>query len=97
MNDTFTGSRRMRSRRGTRRAVGTALVGAVACLALPASGAQAATTCAAGVWKASYYANTTFAGTSKLTVCDTAISESYGTRDPQASRSHATTSGSAGR
>ncbi|MGW2434055.1 fibronectin type III domain-containing protein [Streptomyces sp. NPDC001640] len=82
MKDTFTGSRRMRSRRGTRRAVGTALVGAVACLALPASGAQAATTCAAGMWKASYYANTTFAGTPRRAVCDTAISESYGTGDP---------------
>lgn len=80
--NTSTGSRPLRRRRATVRAVGTALSGAAACLALPASGAEAATTCAAGVWKASYYANTTFAGTPKGTVCDSAISESYGTGDP---------------
>ncbi|MFD7439745.1 fibronectin type III domain-containing protein [Streptomyces sp. NPDC059909] len=80
--NTLTRSRRTRRHRATGRAIGTALAGAVACLALPASGAEAATTCAAGVWKASYYANTTFAGTPKLTACDSAISESYGTGDP---------------
>ncbi|MFF3878727.1 PA14 domain-containing protein [Streptomyces sp. NPDC001978] len=62
----------------------TTLVLAVATagLVLPAATAQAVTTCAAGVWKASYYANTTFSATPKLTVCDTAINENYGTGDP---------------
>ncbi|GAA1358063.1 PA14 domain-containing protein [Streptomyces beijiangensis] len=52
-------------------------------LALPAT-AQAATTvnCAAGGWKATYYANTSFSGTPKRTVCDSSISENYGTGDP---------------
>jgi fibronectin type 3 domain-containing protein len=67
------------------RAAALALSVAAAGLALPATAAQAATasvTCGTGVWKATYYANTTFAGTAKKTACDTAISENYGTGDP---------------
>jgi hypothetical protein len=44
--------------------------------------AQAAVTCKDTVWKAKYYANTTFKGDPKKTVCDTTISENYGTGDP---------------
>ncbi|MFM9608226.1 PA14 domain-containing protein [Streptomyces niveiscabiei] len=55
----------------------TALTG----LAFPAT-AQAAVTCAPGVWKAQYYAGTALTGTPKATVCDTAIAENYGLGDP---------------
>ncbi|MGA5701731.1 fibronectin type III domain-containing protein [Peterkaempfera bronchialis] len=64
------------------RAAALALTTASAGLALPASTAHAATTCAVGVWKATYYANTKFSGTPKRTVCDTAINENYGTGAP---------------
>ncbi|MER8046817.1 PA14 domain-containing protein [Streptomyces sp. NPDC094032] len=47
-----------------------------------ATPAAAAVTCNAPVWKAQYYANTTFSGTPKLTACDTAIAENYGYGDP---------------
>ncbi|MER7759668.1 PA14 domain-containing protein [Streptomyces sp. NPDC097619] len=75
----------MRISLGTRRrtagvavfSLATALTG----FAFPAS-AQAAVTCKAGVWKAQYYANTTYAGTPAATVCDTAIAEDYGLKDP---------------
>lgn len=50
-------------------------------LAFPTA-AQAAVTCPAGVWKAQYYANTTFTGAPKATVCDTSIAENYGQGDP---------------
>ncbi|WP_328725850.1 hypothetical protein [Streptomyces sp. NBC_00259] len=47
------------------------------------SPAHAATvTCADGVWKATYHANTTLTGTPRRTVCDAAISENYGTGAP---------------
>ncbi|MBT2396029.1 PA14 domain-containing protein [Streptomyces sp. ISL-100] len=49
---------------------------------LPTSAAQAAVTCTDGVWKATYYANTSFSGTPKLTACDTSVNEDYGTGDP---------------
>ncbi|MFJ7990375.1 PA14 domain-containing protein [Streptomyces sp. NPDC096351] len=44
--------------------------------------AQAAVTCASGVWKAEYFANTTLTGTPKATVCDTSVAENYGLGDP---------------
>ncbi|MEU9293701.1 PA14 domain-containing protein [Streptomyces sp. NPDC048266] len=49
---------------------------------LTAAPASAAVTCASPVWTAQYYANSTFSGTPKLTTCDNAISENYGTGDP---------------
>ncbi|MCD2465893.1 PA14 domain-containing protein [Streptomyces sp. MBT42] len=49
---------------------------------LTATPAAAAVTCAAPVWKAEYYANTTLTGTPKLTTCDSVIAENYGTGDP---------------
>ncbi|EKX66904.1 fibronectin type III domain-containing protein [Streptomyces ipomoeae] len=49
-------------------------------LAFPATAAAAG--CATGEWTAKYYANTSFSGTPKKTVCDKAISENYGTGDP---------------
>ncbi|WP_405725129.1 PA14 domain-containing protein [Streptomyces sp. NBC_01537] len=69
-------------RAATARAAALALAVAAAGLALPASTAQAAVTCATNVWKVSYFANTAFSGTAKKTACDTAISENYGTGDP---------------
>ncbi|MEU6537934.1 PA14 domain-containing protein [Streptomyces sp. NPDC047000] len=62
-------------------ATAAAIAAATAGLALPTT-AHAATTCADGVWKATYYPNTSFSGTPKLTTCDTSISEDYGTGDP---------------
>ncbi|MEU6927848.1 PA14 domain-containing protein [Streptomyces sp. NPDC046374] len=47
-----------------------------------ATPAAAAVTCNAPVWKAQYYANTTFSGTPKLTACDSAVAENYGYGDP---------------
>ncbi|MFI2780875.1 PA14 domain-containing protein [Streptomyces sp. ALB3] len=44
--------------------------------------ASAAVTCAAPVWTAQYFGNATFSGTPKLTACDSAISENYGSGDP---------------
>ncbi|MER5916021.1 PA14 domain-containing protein [Streptomyces sp. NPDC001982] len=49
---------------------------------LTAVPASAAVTCASPTWRAQFYANTSFSGTPKLTACDTAISENYGTGDP---------------
>ncbi|MEW2491710.1 PA14 domain-containing protein [Streptomyces sp. NPDC048411] len=68
---------RFRAACATAAAMGAALAG----LALPAT-AHAATTCADGVWKATYYPNTSFSGTPKLTTCDSSINENYGTGDP---------------
>ncbi|QNP75090.1 cellulose 1,4-beta-cellobiosidase [Streptomyces roseirectus] len=68
----------------TRRTAGAAVLSlatALTGLAFPAT-AQAAVTCAAGVWKAQYYANTALTGTPKGTVCDAAIAENYGLGDP---------------
>jgi fibronectin type 3 domain-containing protein len=62
-------------------AVVLSLATALAGLAFPTT-AHAAVTCSAGVWKAQYYANTSFSGTPKATVCDTAIAENYGYGDP---------------
>ncbi|MFF9849390.1 fibronectin type III domain-containing protein [Streptomyces litmocidini] len=49
---------------------------------LTATPAAAAVTCASPVWKAEYFANSTFGGTPKLTTCDSAIAENYGYGDP---------------
>jgi fibronectin type 3 domain-containing protein len=59
----------------------TAVV-AVAGGLLTAVPASAAVTCASPTWKAQFYANTSFSGTPRLTACDTAINENYGTGDP---------------
>ncbi len=83
----FTSPDRKRDRRHTRisrRTTGVAalsLATALTGLAFPAT-AQAAVSCAAGVWKAQYYADTTLTGTPKATVCDTSIAENYGLGDP---------------
>ncbi|MDX2811914.1 PA14 domain-containing protein [Streptomyces sp. PA03-5A] len=58
-----------------------ALAWATTAGAVPAH-ATTAVTCGTNVWKASYYAGTTFNGTPKKTVCDTKISENYGSADP---------------
>ncbi|MGW7369726.1 fibronectin type III domain-containing protein [Streptomyces sp. NPDC054841] len=64
-------------------ATAAAAIGAAsAALALPATAHAATVTCADGVWKASYYANTTLTGTPRRTVCDTSINEKYGTGAP---------------
>ncbi|MBM9510649.1 fibronectin type III domain-containing protein [Actinacidiphila acididurans] len=42
----------------------------------------ASVTCAAGVWKADYYANTRFSGTPKKSLCDTSINENWGSGHP---------------
>ncbi|MGW2618332.1 fibronectin type III domain-containing protein [Streptomyces sp. NPDC001500] len=68
----------------TRRTAGVAvlcLATALTGLAFPVT-AEAAVNCAAGVWKAQYYANTTLTGTPKSTVCDASIAENYGLGDP---------------
>ncbi|OQD51926.1 hypothetical protein BM536_037185 [Streptomyces phaeoluteigriseus] len=73
-----------RSRGAARRTAGAAVLSlatALTGLVFPTT-AQAAVTCSAGVWKAQYYANTTFTGTPKATVCDTSIAENYGNGDP---------------
>ncbi|QKW07512.1 hypothetical protein HUT18_15120 [Streptomyces sp. NA04227] len=73
-----------RSLGAARRTAGAAVLSVATALtgfAFPTT-AQAAVTCAAGVWKAQYYANTAFSGTPKSTVCDTSIAENYGTGDP---------------
>ncbi|MEV3993545.1 PA14 domain-containing protein [Streptomyces sp. NPDC049837] len=49
---------------------------------LTATPAAAAVTCASPIWKAQFFANTSFSGTPKLTSCDTTINENYGTGDP---------------
>ncbi|MFJ5213358.1 PA14 domain-containing protein [Streptomyces sp. NPDC088354] len=58
-----------------------ALATATTAAAVPAH-ATTTVTCGAHTWKASYYANTTFKGTPRKTVCDTKIAENYGTGDP---------------
>ncbi|WP_416978050.1 pectinesterase family protein [Streptomyces sp. T028] len=52
---------------------------------LPAATAQAATSCATGTWKEQFFANAKLSGTPKKTVCDTAISENWGTGKPAVS------------
>lgn len=42
----------------------------------------AAVSCAAGVWKADYYANTTLTGTPRKSLCDKAVSENWGKGHP---------------
>ncbi|SED02362.1 PA14 domain-containing protein [Streptomyces sp. TLI_105] len=49
---------------------------------LTATPAAAAVACVSPVWKAEYFANSTFSGTPKLTTCDSAIAENYGYGDP---------------
>ncbi|MFD5098593.1 PA14 domain-containing protein [Streptomyces albidochromogenes] len=49
---------------------------------ITAAPASAAVTCTSPVWKAQYFGNSTFSGTPKLTACDSAISENYGSGDP---------------
>ncbi|MBT2511917.1 cellulose 1,4-beta-cellobiosidase [Streptomyces sp. ISL-98] len=71
-------TQRLRAACATVAVLGTAVAG----VALPTTAAQAAVTCADGVWKATYYANASFSGTPKLTACDTSINENYGTGDP---------------
>ncbi|MFD7442111.1 fibronectin type III domain-containing protein [Streptomyces sp. NPDC059909] len=63
-------------------AMSAAIAAATAGLALPATAHAATVACADGVWKATYYPNTSFSGTPKLTTCDTSINEDYGTGDP---------------
>ncbi|OEJ25873.1 hypothetical protein AS594_16585 [Streptomyces agglomeratus] len=70
-------NQRLRAACATAAAFGAAVAG----LSLPAT-AHAAVTCAPPVWKAQFYANTSFSGTPKHTACDTAINENYGTGDP---------------
>ncbi|MEV7570115.1 PA14 domain-containing protein [Streptomyces tanashiensis] len=53
---------------------------------LTATPAAAAVTCASPLWKAEFYANSTFTGTPKLTSCDSAIAENYGSGDPAGGR-----------
>ncbi|WP_157968604.1 PA14 domain-containing protein [Streptomyces geranii] len=42
----------------------------------------AAVSCADGVWKADYYANTSLTGTPRKSLCDKAVSENWGTGHP---------------
>ncbi|MFD7323141.1 PA14 domain-containing protein [Streptomyces sp. NPDC059875] len=63
-------------------ALSTTAALAVAGGLLTAAPASAAVTCTSPVWTAQYYANTSFSGTPKLTACDNAIAENYGTGDP---------------
>lgn len=58
------------------------LISATGVVTATASTAQAATPCANVVWTAKYYANTSFSGTPKATVCDAAVNEDYGAGDP---------------
>jgi hypothetical protein len=78
------------------RSVAAAAVAATAGSVLAAVPASAAVTCASPTWKAQFYANTTFSGTPKLTACDSAINENYGTGDPAGVSPPGTTSPSAG-
>ncbi|MEU1181355.1 PA14 domain-containing protein [Streptomyces sp. NPDC005820] len=50
--------------------------------AATAAPASAATNCTSPVYKRQFFANTTFSGTPKKTDCDSAISESWGTKAP---------------
>ncbi|HWU12177.1 MAG TPA: PA14 domain-containing protein [Streptomyces sp.] len=49
---------------------------------ITAAPASAAVTCASPLWTAQYFGNTAFSGTPKLTACDSAIAENYGSGDP---------------
>ncbi|MFF3941031.1 PA14 domain-containing protein [Streptomyces phaeofaciens] len=49
---------------------------------ITATPASAAVTCTSPTWKAQFFANTSFSGTPKLTACDSAIAENYGSGDP---------------
>ncbi|MFF2217612.1 PA14 domain-containing protein [Streptomyces antibioticus] len=66
----------------------TRLIVLAATTALAAAGGlvtaapAAAVTCSSPVWKAQFFANTSFSGTPKRTACDAAISENYGSGDP---------------
>ncbi|MEU3619055.1 PA14 domain-containing protein [Streptomyces sp. NPDC006872] len=66
------------------RSVSAAVVAATSggLITATATPASAAVTCTSPTWKAQFYANTSFGGTPKLTACDSAISENYGTGDP---------------
>lgn len=48
----------------------------------PDAAPVAAVSCAAGVWKADYYANTTLTGTPRKSLCDKAVSENWGKGHP---------------
>ncbi|MFJ1595601.1 fibronectin type III domain-containing protein [Streptomyces sp. NPDC088261] len=63
-------------------AAGIVCVVAGTLLGATANPAVADVSCASPAWKAQFYANTAFSGTPKLTTCDTAVSENYGTGDP---------------
>ncbi|WP_328914210.1 MULTISPECIES: fibronectin type III domain-containing protein [unclassified Streptomyces] len=59
------------------------LQGAPPRAAVPVAAAPVASvTCAAGVWKASYYANKKFSGTPKKSLCDTSIKKNWGSGHP---------------
>ncbi|GAB7106869.1 hypothetical protein JCM4814A_51830 [Streptomyces phaeofaciens JCM 4814] len=49
---------------------------------ITAAPASAAVTCTSPTWKAQFFANTSFGGTPRLTACDSAIAENYGSGDP---------------
>ncbi|MFI0987641.1 hypothetical protein [Streptomyces exfoliatus] len=53
---------------------------------LTATPASAAVTCTSPLWKAEFFANSTFTGTPKLTSCDSVIAENYGSGDPAGGR-----------
>ncbi|WP_432059560.1 PA14 domain-containing protein [Streptomyces sp. S1] len=53
---------------------------------LTAAPASAAVACASPVWKAEYFANSTFSGTPRITSCDSAVAENYGNGDPAGGR-----------
>ncbi|MGW1256363.1 fibronectin type III domain-containing protein [Streptomyces sp. NPDC002513] len=48
----------------------------------PDTAPVASLSCADGVWKADYYANTTLTGTPRTSLCDTSINESWGKGHP---------------
>ncbi|MGW0578116.1 PA14 domain-containing protein [Streptomyces sp. NPDC002920] len=50
--------------------------------ARPDAAPVAAVSCAAGVWKADYYPNTTLTGTPRKSLCDTAVKENWGRGHP---------------
>ncbi|MFJ4834919.1 PA14 domain-containing protein [Streptomyces sp. NPDC088747] len=73
----------MKTRTGLR-PVSVVVVAAAAggLLAVEASPASAAVSCASPVFKRQFFANTSFSGTPKKTDCDSAVNENYGTGDP---------------
>lgn len=50
--------------------------------AAPTAAPVAAVSCAAGLWKADYYANTTLTGTPRKSLCDSSINENWGNGHP---------------